>query len=68
MPDTVTAPPDDYAPIIRPILTVGPSFKRWVLGLSVVVAWAAIAYVWQLWYGLGATGLGESPHVLTNFH
>ena len=70
MPEPVTIPPDEYAPIIRPILTVGPSFKRWAAGLLAVVAWAAFAYAWQLWHGLGATGLGRPVYwglYITNF-
>jgi Ni/Fe-hydrogenase subunit HybB-like protein len=56
--------------IIAPILTVGPSFRQWALALSAVVSWAAIAWVWQLSHGLGATGLGRPIYwglYITNF-
>jgi Ni/Fe-hydrogenase subunit HybB-like protein len=56
--------------IVAPILTVGPSFRKWTLGLSAVVAWAVIAWVWQLVHGLGATGLGRPIYwglYITNF-
>lgn len=70
MADLVTKPADEYEPIIRPILEVGPSFKRWATGLFAVVAWAAFAYTWQLYHGLGATGLGRPVYwglYITNF-
>jgi Ni/Fe-hydrogenase subunit HybB-like protein len=56
--------------IITPILTVGPSFRKWTLALSAVVAWAVVAWVWQLSHGLGATGLGRPIYwglYITNF-
>jgi len=49
----------EIEPIISPILSVGPSFKRWAMALGAVVAWAAMVWVWQLYYGLGATNLGR---------
>lgn len=63
-------PTDDVEPIIQPILTVGADFRRWALALSLVVAWAAFAWVWQLTHGLGATGLGRPVYwglYITNF-
>ncbi len=56
--------------IVEPVLTVGPGFRRWALGLAAVVAWAAFAWVWQLYHGLGATGLGRPVYwglYITNF-
>jgi Polysulphide reductase len=61
---------DPHQPIIDAILTVGPTFKRWAVGLSAVVMWAIFAYVWQLYYGLGATHLGRPIYwglYITNF-
>ena len=52
-------PRDDYRPIVDPILTVGPSFRRWSLALGAVVLWAIGAWIWQLVHGLGATNLGR---------
>jgi molybdopterin-containing oxidoreductase family membrane subunit len=68
--DAVTKPPDEYEPIIRPILSVGPSFTRWALALLAVMAWALFAWIWQLTHGLGATGLGRPIYwglYITNF-
>ena len=70
MADVVTKPVDEYEPIIRPILEVGPKFKRWATGLGAVVLWSAFAYTWQLYHGLGATGLGRPIYwglYITNF-
>lgn len=56
--------------IVDPVLTVGPDFRRWVLGLSAVVAWAVFAWVYQLTHGLGTTGLGRPVYwglYITNF-
>ncbi len=56
--------------IVDPVLTVGPGFRRWALGLAAVVAWAAFAWTWQLYHGLGATGLGRPVYwglYITNF-
>jgi molybdopterin-containing oxidoreductase family membrane subunit len=56
--------------IVEPVLTVGPSFKRWALALGAVVAWAVFAWVWQLSRGLGVTGLGRPVYwglYITNF-
>lgn len=60
----------EIEPIISPILSVGPSFKRWAMALGTVVAWAAMVWVWQLYYGLGATNLGRPIYwglYITNF-
>ncbi len=60
----------DIQPIIDPVLTVGPSFRRWGVGLSGVVAWALFAWVWQLTHGLGVTHLGRPVYwglYITNF-
>ncbi len=56
--------------IVRPVLTVGPSFRRWAVALGTVVAWAVVAWSWQLWNGLGSTGLGRPVYwglYITNF-
>ena len=61
---------DPHEPIVNAILTVGPGFKRWAAALSAVVVWAIFAYVWQLYYGLGATHLGRPVYwglYITNF-
>jgi len=61
---------DDYGAITQPILTVGPLFRRWTLVLGLVVAWAVLAWCWQLYSGLGATGLGRPVYwglYITNF-
>lgn len=56
--------------ILEAVLTTGSSFRRWALGLAAVVAWAVIAWSWQLIHGLGATGLGRPVYwglYITNF-
>lgn len=56
--------------IVAPVLTVGPGFRRWAVALGAVVLWAAIAWVYQLTHGLGATGLGRPVYwglYITNF-
>jgi len=61
---------DEYWDIMAPVLTVGPTFKRWAIGLFAVVLWAWFAWVWQLYYGLGVTGLGRPIYwglYITNF-
>ncbi len=61
---------DDYEAITRPVLTVGRSFRRWTMGLGAVVLWAVFAWVWQLWFGLGETGLNRPVYwglYITNF-
>jgi len=68
--DPRTAARDEYESITQPVLTVGPSFKRWAVGLGAVVVWAVIAWLWQLWSGLGETGLGRPIYwglYITNF-
>src|SRR5512132_2508051 len=60
----------DAEAIINPVLTTGPSFRRWALALAAVVAWAVIAWSWQLIHGLGATHLGRPVYwglYITNF-
>jgi len=60
----------DTEPIISPVLSVGPSFKRWALALGAVVAWSISVWMWQLYYGLGATNLGRPIYwglYITNF-
>jgi len=59
-----------HEPILAAILTAGAAFRRWALLLGCVVAWAIVAWVWQLTYGLGATGLGRPVYwglYITNF-
>ncbi len=63
-------PRDDFRPIIEPILTVGPGFRRWSLALGAVVLWAIGAWIWQLVHGLGVTNLGRPVYwglYITNF-
>jgi molybdopterin-containing oxidoreductase family membrane subunit len=60
----------EFDAIVRPVLSVGPSFRRWALALGAVVAWALMAWTWQLYYGLGATNLGRPIYwglYITNF-
>lgn len=60
----------DVEAILEPVLTVGPGFRRWTIGLAAVVAWALGAWGWQLVQGLGATGLGRPVYwglYITNF-
>src|SRR5512132_2916398 len=60
----------DAEAIINPVLTVGPSFRRWATALGGVVAWALFAWVWQLTHGLGSTHLGRPVYwglYITNF-
>ncbi|HWP99265.1 MAG TPA: NrfD/PsrC family molybdoenzyme membrane anchor subunit [Vicinamibacterales bacterium] len=62
--------PSDVEPIVRSVLTSGPAFRRWALALGAVVAWGAVAWVWQLTHGLGVTGLGRPVYwglYITNF-
>ncbi len=63
-------PQPEIEPIVEPILTVGPGFRRWAVGLGAIVAWAVAAWVWQLAHGLGATNLGRPVYwglYITNF-
>jgi Ni/Fe-hydrogenase subunit HybB-like protein len=60
----------DIEPILRPVLTVGPSFRRWAAAFGAVIVWALFAWVWQLTHGLGATHLGRPVYwglYITNF-
>lgn len=64
------APQGAFRPIIEPILTVGPGFRRWSLALGAVVLWAIGAWTWQLFHGLGVTHLGRPVYwglYITNF-
>jgi Ni/Fe-hydrogenase subunit HybB-like protein len=57
-------------PLIAPVLTVGPGFRRWAFALGAVVLWAFGAWIWQLVHGLGVTGLGRPVYwglYITNF-
>src|SRR3990172_2625681 len=63
-------PRDESRPIVEPILTAGPSFRRWSLALGAVVFWAIGAWIWQLVHGLGVTNLGRPVYwglYITNF-
>jgi Ni/Fe-hydrogenase subunit HybB-like protein len=63
-------PAIDVDEIVTPVLTSGPSFRRWAIALGAVVAWAIFAWVWQLTQGLGVTGLGRPVYwglYITNF-
>jgi molybdopterin-containing oxidoreductase family membrane subunit len=56
--------------ILDPVLTVGRDFRRWATFFACVVLWAAIAWTWQLYHGLGATNLGRPVYwglYITNF-
>jgi molybdopterin-containing oxidoreductase family membrane subunit len=56
--------------ILEPVLTTGPSFRRWALAMAALVAWAVVAWSWQIVHGLGATGLGRPVYwglYITNF-
>lgn len=60
----------DEDAIVAPVLTTGAGFRRWGIALAAVVAWAVIAWVYQLAHGLGATGLGRPVYwglYITNF-
>jgi Ni/Fe-hydrogenase subunit HybB-like protein len=60
----------DVEPIIAPIMTAGPAFRRWTVVLLLVVGWAVFAWIWQLSRGLGVTGLGRPIYwglYITNF-
>lgn len=61
---------NEHNAIIAPVLTVGPAFRRWAALLAGVVGWAVIAWIWQLYYGLGVTHLGRPVYwglYITNF-
>lgn len=45
--------------LIQPILTTGKGFYRTASVLGVVAAWGLFAWLYQLWYGLGTTGLNR---------
>jgi molybdopterin-containing oxidoreductase family membrane subunit len=65
-----SAPARSDEAIIAAVFTVGPSFARWAIALGAVVVWAVFAWVWQLWNGLGVTGLGRPVFwglYITNF-
>jgi Ni/Fe-hydrogenase subunit HybB-like protein len=56
--------------IVEPVLTIGPTFRRWAIAMALIVAWAVFAWVWQLAHGLGVTGLGRPVYwglYITNF-
>jgi len=60
----------EHEPIVAPIVTVGRQFRLWATALAGVVAWALIAWTWQLVHGLGATHLGRPVYwglYITNF-
>jgi Ni/Fe-hydrogenase subunit HybB-like protein len=67
---TTEAVTDEATALLAPVLTIGPSFRRWALFLGAVVAWAIFAWVWQLTNGLGVTNLGRPVYwglYITNF-
>jgi Ni/Fe-hydrogenase subunit HybB-like protein len=43
--------------IFAHITATGPGFRALAIGLMLVSAWAAFAWIWQLTHGLGVTGL-----------
>jgi molybdopterin-containing oxidoreductase family membrane subunit len=56
--------------LFKPILFTGKKFYLTVGILSAVVIWAAFIWIWQLWHGLGVTGLNRSVFwgvYITNF-
>lgn len=58
------------APIFKPILKTGRGFYVLLALLLAVLAWAVFAYLWQLRYGLGVTGLNRPVYwgiYITNF-
>jgi molybdopterin-containing oxidoreductase family membrane subunit len=65
-----TMPVTEDATLFAPIQQTGRLFRRVVLVLLAVMAWAAFAYGWQLWDGLGVTGLSRPVYwgvYITNF-
>ncbi|MEW6749497.1 MAG: NrfD/PsrC family molybdoenzyme membrane anchor subunit [Candidatus Latescibacterota bacterium] len=66
----VPLPLTDDAPLFAPVERIGSRCRWAALGLAAVAAWAAFAYTWQLWHGLGATGLNRPVYwgiYITNF-
>ncbi len=56
--------------LLKPIFFTGRSFYLTVALLSVVIIWAAFVWIWQVWHGLGVTGLNRSVFwgvYITNF-
>src|SRR3970282_1312853 len=56
--------------LFKPILFTGRKFYLTVAVLSAIVVWAAFIWIWQLWHGLGVTGLNRSVFwgvYITNF-
>ncbi len=56
--------------LFRPIFTTGKKFYLTVVILSAIVIWAAFVWIWQIWHGLGVTGLNRSVFwgvYITNF-
>src|SRR3990170_3757421 len=64
-----TRPINDEA-LFKPILFTGKKFYLTVAILSAIVIWAAFIWIWQIWHGLGVTGLNRSVFwgvYITNF-
>jgi molybdopterin-containing oxidoreductase family membrane subunit len=63
-------PAAEDAALFTPVEQTGPACRRVALALAAVVAWAMFAYGWQLWHGLGVTGLNRPVYwgiYITNF-
>lgn len=61
---------DPNGPIMAPMQSTSPAFRRWAIGLGAIVVWAIAAWCWQLWQGLGVTDLGRPVFwglYITNF-
>lgn len=50
---------DPESDLIRPMLTTGNGFYRTAAALGAVAAWGLFAWLYQLWNGLGTTGLNR---------
>jgi len=56
--------------LFKPIFFTGKKFYLTVAILLAVVIWAAFIWIWQIWHGLGVTGLNRSVFwgvYITNF-
>jgi Ni/Fe-hydrogenase subunit HybB-like protein len=61
---------EEDAVLFQPILSTGRTFYITVGILLVIMAWALVAYMTQMWWGLGVTGLNRPTYwgiYITNF-